>query len=227
MGSRTVSMIYFKSSTVSGSFIVGCNALRSSRSSLRDPIQILVKKEELTLEGIRQCTSVWNERNGSLTHCGLCDTVSQAIIFTSTSRKMWLTESMHAWDFPVSALFGDMDQKEWDVTMREFRSGLEEYYPWSAGQKLSIMTVPPEGQTTSTELVVVVSLTIKVWLLTWLQQKTRRYFKTLRLLQQFHWKDTPCSHPIWGVVLLPGPSQGSIPEDERTAGMGKEGSQGM
>lgn len=119
MGSRTVSMINFKSSTVPGSFTVSCNALRSPRSSLRDPIQILVKKEELTLEGICQCTSVWNERNGSLTHCGLCDTVTQAIIFTSTSRKMRLTVTMHAWDFPLSAMFGDMDQKEWDVCDHE------------------------------------------------------------------------------------------------------------
>lgn len=94
---------------------------------MRDPIQILVKKEELTLEGIRQCTSVWNKRNGSLTHCDLCDTVTQAVVFINTRRKVWLTKRMHAWDFPVSAMYGDMDQKERDVTMREFRSGLEEY----------------------------------------------------------------------------------------------------
>lgn len=94
---------------------------------MRDPIQILVKKEELTLEGIRQCTSVWNERNGSLTHRDLCDTVTQAVVFISTRRKVWLTKGMHAWDFPVSAMYGDMDQKERDVTMREFWSGLEEY----------------------------------------------------------------------------------------------------
>ena len=35
----------------------------------------------------------------------------------------WLTEKMHARDFTVSALRGDMDQKERDAIMREFRSG--------------------------------------------------------------------------------------------------------
>ena len=35
----------------------------------------------------------------------------------------WLTEKMHAQDFTVSAMHGDMDQKERDVVMREFRSG--------------------------------------------------------------------------------------------------------
>ena len=35
----------------------------------------------------------------------------------------WVTEKMHARDFTVSALNGDMDQKERDAIMREFRSG--------------------------------------------------------------------------------------------------------
>ena len=35
----------------------------------------------------------------------------------------WLTEKMHQRDFTVSAMHGDMDQKERDVIMREFRSG--------------------------------------------------------------------------------------------------------
>ena len=30
---------------------------------------------------------------------------------------------IHAWDFTVSAMHGDMDQKERDVIMREFCSG--------------------------------------------------------------------------------------------------------
>ncbi len=51
-------------------------------------------------------------------------TITQAVIFLNTRRKVdWLTEKMHARDFTVSALHGDMDQKERDVIMREFRSG--------------------------------------------------------------------------------------------------------
>uniref|UniRef100_A0A8C7CRE1 RNA helicase n=1 Tax=Oncorhynchus kisutch TaxID=8019 RepID=A0A8C7CRE1_ONCKI len=59
----------------------------------------------------------------------LCDlyetlTITQAVIFINTRRKVdWLTEKMHARDFTVSALHGDMDQKERDLIMREFRSG--------------------------------------------------------------------------------------------------------
>ena len=34
-----------------------------------------------------------------------------------------MTEKMHQRDFTVSAMHGDMDQKERDVIMREFRSG--------------------------------------------------------------------------------------------------------
>ena len=46
------------------------------------------------------------------------------LLFFSIRRKVdWLTEKMHARDFTVSALRGDMDQKERDAIMREFRSG--------------------------------------------------------------------------------------------------------
>ena len=34
-----------------------------------------------------------------------------------------MTEKMHSRDFTVSAMHGDMDQKERDIIMREFRSG--------------------------------------------------------------------------------------------------------
>merc|ERR1711963_1069643 len=51
-------------------------------------------------------------------------TITQAVIFCNTRRKVdWLTEKMHQRDFTVSAMHGDMDQKERDVIMREFRSG--------------------------------------------------------------------------------------------------------
>merc|ERR1712150_328493 len=39
-------------------------------------------------------------------------------------RKVeWLTQQMHAKDFTVSAIHGDMEQGQRDVIMREFRSG--------------------------------------------------------------------------------------------------------
>jgi len=94
---------------------------------MRDPIRILVKKEELTLEGIRQFyISVEREEWKLDTLCDLYETltITQAVIFCNTRRKVdWLTEKMHQRDFTVSAMHGDMDQKERDVIMREFRSG--------------------------------------------------------------------------------------------------------
>jgi len=94
---------------------------------MRNPIRILVKKEELTLEGIRQFYIAVEREEWKLdTLCDLYETltITQAVIFCNTRRKVdWLTEKMHTRDFTVSAMHGDMDQKERDVIMREFRSG--------------------------------------------------------------------------------------------------------
>merc|ERR1712202_72291 len=103
------------------------DVLEVTKKFMRDPIRILVKKEELTLEGIRQFyINVEREEWKLDTLCDLYETltITQAVIFINTRRKVdWLTEKMHARDFTVSALHGDMDQKERDVIMREFRSG--------------------------------------------------------------------------------------------------------
>merc|ERR1712168_970395 len=60
------------------------------------------------------------------TLCDLYDTltITQAVIFCNTRRKVdSLTQHMSQRDFTVSAMHGDMDQKERDVIMKEFRSG--------------------------------------------------------------------------------------------------------
>ena len=103
------------------------DVLEVTKKFMRDPIRILVKKEELTLEGIRQFyINVEREEWKLDTLCDLYETltITQAVIFINTRRKVdWLTEKMHARDFTVSAMHGDMDQKERDVIMREFRRG--------------------------------------------------------------------------------------------------------
>merc|ERR1712238_339293 len=51
-------------------------------------------------------------------------TITQAIIYCNTRRKVdWLQEEMQKRDFTVSCMHGDMDQKERDIIMREFRTG--------------------------------------------------------------------------------------------------------
>merc|ERR1712022_81765 len=94
---------------------------------MRDPIRILVKRDELTLEGIKQFYIAVDKEEWKLdTLCDLYETltITQAIIYCNARRKVdWLTESLHSRDFTVSALHGDMDQKERELIMREFRSG--------------------------------------------------------------------------------------------------------
>merc|ERR1711990_536455 len=94
---------------------------------MRDAVRILVKKDELTLEGIRQFYVAIEKEEWKLdTLCDLYETltITQAIIYCNARRKVdWLTEQLHSRDFTVSALHGDMDQKERELIMKEFRSG--------------------------------------------------------------------------------------------------------
>jgi translation initiation factor 4A len=94
---------------------------------MRDPIRILVKRDEVTLEGIKQFyVSIMREEHKLDTLCDLYEsvTITQAVIFCNTRRKVdWLTDKMHERDFTVSAMHGDMGQKERDVIMRQFRTG--------------------------------------------------------------------------------------------------------
>ncbi|XP_014666414.1 PREDICTED: eukaryotic initiation factor 4A-I-like [Priapulus caudatus] len=103
------------------------DVLEVTKRFMRDPIRILVRKEELTLEGIKQFYIAVEREEWKLdTLCDLYETltITQAVIFCNTRRKVdWLTEKMHSRDFTVSAMHGDMDQKERDVIMREFRTG--------------------------------------------------------------------------------------------------------
>ncbi|KAK2719631.1 hypothetical protein QYM36_005195 [Artemia franciscana] len=103
------------------------DVLEVTKRFMRNPIRILVKKEELTLEGIKQFyVQVEKEEWKFETLCDLYDTLSitQAVIFCNTRRKVdYLTERLHERDFTVSSMHGDMDQKERETIMREFRSG--------------------------------------------------------------------------------------------------------
>jgi len=103
------------------------DVLEVTKKFMREPTRILVKKEELTLEGIRQFYIDVDREDWKLdTLCDLYETITitQAVIFLNTRRKVdWLTEKMKSRDFTVSSMHGDMDQKEREVIMREFRSG--------------------------------------------------------------------------------------------------------
>jgi len=103
------------------------DVLEVTQRFMREPVRILVKKDELTLEGIKQFYVAVEREEWKLdTLCDLYETltITQAIIYCNTRRKVdWLREQMQERDFTVSCMHGDMDQRERDLIMREFRSG--------------------------------------------------------------------------------------------------------
>jgi len=94
---------------------------------MTDPVRILVKRDELTLKGIKQFfVAVEREEWKFDTLCDLYETltVTQAVIFCNTKRKVdWLTDKMREANFTVSAIHGDMPQQERDAITNEFRNG--------------------------------------------------------------------------------------------------------
>ncbi|CAN4098527.1 unnamed protein product [Withania somnifera] len=102
-------------------------ALDITRKFMNKPVRILVKRDELTLEGIKQFyVNVYKEEWKLETLCDLYETlaITQSVIFVNTRRKVdWLTDKMRSRDHTVSATHGDMDQNTRDIIMREFRSG--------------------------------------------------------------------------------------------------------
>jgi len=101
--------------------------LEMTTKFMTDPVRILVKRDELTLEGIKQFfVAVEKEEWKFDTLCDLYDTltITQAVIFCNTRRKVdWLTEKMRKANFTVASMHGDMPQNERDEIMNAFRNG--------------------------------------------------------------------------------------------------------
>nr|UXY87210.1 eukaryotic initiation factor 4a [Cryptomonas sp.] len=95
---------------------------------MNNPVRILVKKNELTLEGIKQFyIGVEKEEWKLETICDIYKSmkITQSIIYVNSKKKVeWLTEQMNQKGFAVSYLHGDMDQMERSYTMKNFRTGL-------------------------------------------------------------------------------------------------------
>ena len=95
---------------------------------MTDPTKVLIKRDEITLEGIRQFfIRVEKEEWKFDTLCDIFDqlTVTQCIIFCNTRRKVdWLTARMSEAHFTVSSMHGEMAQKDRDTIMQQFRQGI-------------------------------------------------------------------------------------------------------
>ena len=94
---------------------------------MKSPLRILVKRDELTLEGIKQFYIAVDRDEWKLdTLCDLYETLSinQSIIYCNSRKRVdWLAEQMTSRDFSVSCIHSDLEQHERDKIMQEFRSG--------------------------------------------------------------------------------------------------------
>lgn len=94
---------------------------------MREPVKILVKNEELTLEGIRQFYI--NLDKSEYKFGTLCDiyeacSISQTIIYCNARRTVdQLTRQLVESDFSVECIHGDMTQEDRNKIMQEFRNG--------------------------------------------------------------------------------------------------------
>jgi len=94
---------------------------------MRDPKKILVKSEDLTLEGISQYYIAVEKEDWKMEV--LLDLyanldINQALIYCNTKKRVQeLEKTMNEHDFTVSAMHGEMDQMNRDAIMKEFRTG--------------------------------------------------------------------------------------------------------
>lgn len=102
------------------------DVLELTTKFMRDPARILVKKEALTLEGIKQFYVAVEEEYKLETLMDLYDSVSiaQSVIFCNTRRKVdWLADQMNQKLFTVSFMHADMPKGDREKVMATFRSG--------------------------------------------------------------------------------------------------------
>lgn len=103
------------------------DVLEMTRHFMTDPVRILVKRDELSLDDIKQFfVAVEKEEWKFDTLCDLYDTlvITQAVIFCNNKSKVDdLAKRMLKAHFTVVAMHGDMPQAEREEIMKQFRSG--------------------------------------------------------------------------------------------------------
>lgn len=106
---------------------MGTEFFELTKKFMRDPITVLVKTEELTLEGIKQYFIDVEENKYKFdTLCELYGllTINQSIIYCNSTRSVeYLTNMLQKNNFMVSCIHGQMTPAEREMTMSDFRSG--------------------------------------------------------------------------------------------------------
>lgn len=101
--------------------------LRLTKHFMREPAKILVKNQELTLEGIHQYYIAVEKEDWKIEvllnlYANL--DINQALIYCNTKKRVEeLEKSMTEQDFVVSIMHGEMDQVKRDIVMKQFRQG--------------------------------------------------------------------------------------------------------
>ena len=101
--------------------------LALTKHFMRDPAKILVKSEDLTLEGIRQYYIAVEQEQWKMDvllnlYANL--DINQALIYCNTKKRVEeLEKTMTEKEFTVSIMHGEMDQIKRDIVMKQFRQG--------------------------------------------------------------------------------------------------------
>jgi translation initiation factor 4A len=94
---------------------------------MRNPLEVLVKTEELTLDGIKQYQiNVEKQEYKFDTLCELYGllTINQSIIYCNSLKSVdYLTRALKNNNFMVSSIHGHMTPQERELTMSDFRNG--------------------------------------------------------------------------------------------------------
>jgi translation initiation factor 4A len=98
-----------------------------AKDLLRDPVEILLEPDKVSLDGIKQWyIELPREEHKLDTLCDLYDhlSIQQAAIFVNTKAKAeWLADQMKRRGFDLDYIHGEMDVKEREERMADFRAG--------------------------------------------------------------------------------------------------------
>lgn len=99
----------------------------TTKHFMRKPLEVLVKTEELTLDGIKQYQI--NVEKQEFKFDTLCElygllTINQSIIYCNSLKSVdYLTRALKNSNFMVSSIHGHMTPQERELTMSDFRNG--------------------------------------------------------------------------------------------------------
>jgi len=98
-----------------------------TKNFMRNPIKILLKKDQLTLEGIKQFyidVELEDYKFDILLDLYNIINASQAIIYCNTIRKVdWLAKNLKEKNFPIAYIHGKLSQEDRNIVVKEFRLG--------------------------------------------------------------------------------------------------------